>query len=82
MIAGPGWKGETPPGVRAVFQCETEFAYLLFRTQLFNPADISNVKKIQAGYHAQPLSKFLRQPAPAASSALDWPKPTAAPTAR
>jgi hypothetical protein len=42
MIVGPGWKGETPKGVKAVFQSETEFAYILFRTQLFNPADLDN----------------------------------------
>jgi len=75
MIAGPGWKGETPKGVKAVFTSETEFAYLLFRTQLFNPADLNNVKKIQAGYHAQTLSQFLKQPAPAAAPAVNWPKP-------
>lgn len=77
MIAGPGWKGDTPKGVKAVMQSETEFAYLLFRTQLFNPADLNNVKKIQAGYRAQTLSHYLKQPAPAASPAVNWPQPTA-----
>jgi hypothetical protein len=76
MIAGPGWKGETPKGVKAAAQSETEFAYLLFRTQLFNPADLDNVKKIQAGYKAQTLSQYLKQPAPPAAPAVDWPKPT------
>ena len=76
MIAGPGWKGETPKGIKAVVQSETEFAYLLFRTQLFNPADLANVKKIQAGYKAQTLSQFLKQPAPPAAPAVAWPKPT------
>ena len=71
MIAGPGWKGDTPQGVKAVFNSETEFSYILFRTQLFNPADLNNVKKIQAGYKAEPLSKFLGQPAPAAASAIN-----------
>jgi hypothetical protein len=76
MIAGPGWKGETPTGVKAVAQSETEFAYLLFRTQLFNPADLDNVKKIQAGYKAQTLSQYLKQSAPPAAPAVNWPKPT------
>ena len=75
MIAGPGWKGETPKGVNAVMQSETQFAYILFRTQLFNPADLSNVKKIQAGYHAQALSQYLKQPSPAAAPAVNWPAP-------
>jgi hypothetical protein len=26
MIAGPNWKGETPPGIKKVFQCETDFS--------------------------------------------------------
>jgi hypothetical protein len=76
MIAGPGWKGEMPKGVKAVMQSETEFAYLLFRTQLFNPADLNNVKRIQAGYHAQTLSQYLKQPSPAAAPRVNWPAPS------
>jgi hypothetical protein len=48
MVAGPTWKGEKPNGVAKVFNSETEFGLVIFRTQLFNPADIDNVKKIQA----------------------------------
>jgi hypothetical protein len=75
LIAGPGWKGEAPAGVKKVFQSETEFAFALYRTQLFNPDDLDNVKKVQAGYKAEPLSAFLRQPAPAAAPAIDFIKP-------
>ncbi|HXC94483.1 MAG TPA: DUF1254 domain-containing protein [Edaphobacter sp.] len=74
MIAGPGWKGATPAGVKAVIQSETQFAYIIFRTQLFNTADLPNVNKIQGGYRAQTLSAFLKQPAPAAAPAVSWPK--------
>ena len=62
LIAGPDWKGDTPKGVSGVIHCETQFAYALFRTQLFNLPDLPNVNKIQAGYRAEPLSKFLKQP--------------------
>jgi hypothetical protein len=75
MIAGPGWKGDTPAGVKARLRSETQFAYILFRTQLFNAADLTNVNKIQAGYHAEPLSTFLHQAAPPAPAAVNWPKP-------
>jgi hypothetical protein len=75
LIAGPGWKGETPAGVKKVFQSETEFAFALYRTQLFNPDDLDNVKKVQAGYKAELLSAFLGQPAPAAAPAIDFIKP-------
>lgn len=74
LVAGPDWKGETPPGIKKVFRCETQFSFVIYRTQLFNPADIDNVKKVQAGYKVQPLSAFLGQPAPPAAPAIEWPK--------
>jgi len=64
-IAGPGWNGSAPEGIKEVFVSGTEFALALYRTQLFGPADIDNVKAIQAKYSVQPLSAFLGQPAPA-----------------
>ncbi|MFC3814247.1 DUF1254 domain-containing protein [Lysobacter sp. GCM10012299] len=73
MIAGPGWKGDTPKGIDKVFQAETQFAYGLFRTQLFAPDDLANVKKLQAQYEAQPLSEFLGTPAPAPAAKIDFP---------
>ncbi|AJY47585.1 DUF1254 domain-containing protein [Martelella endophytica] len=73
-VAGPEWQGDTPKGIAKVFQSETEFATALYRTQLFDPADIDNVRKIQAGYTVEPLSAFLGEPAPAAPPAVDWPK--------
>jgi len=76
LIAGPGWSGATPAGVKDVIHTETQFAYALFRTQLFNMADLPKVNKIQDGYHAEPLSSFLHQPAPPASPAVNWPKLT------
>ena len=75
LLAGPDWHGETPPGVKAVIRSETEFAFVGYRTQLFGPDDIENVKKIQAGYKAQPLSQFLGKPAPPAPPAIEFNKP-------
>lgn len=74
LIAGPEWNGQTPPGVNAVIHSETQFAYALFRTQLFNASDLPKVNKIQEQYKAQPLSTFLHQPAPAPASQVNWPK--------
>ncbi len=75
LIAGPGWKGETPKGVTKVFRSETEFVFAIYRTQVFSPDDLDNVTKIQAGYKVQPLSAFLGQPAPAAAPAINFIKP-------
>ena len=75
MIAGPSWKGEAPKGVKKVFRSETEFVFALYRTQLLNPDALDNVKKVQAGYKAEPLSAFLGQPAAAPAPAIDFIKP-------
>jgi len=75
LIAGPAWKGEIPKGVKKVIRSETEFVIVPIRTQLFNPDDLDNVKKVQAGYKAQTLSAFLGQPAPKAAPTIDFIKP-------
>jgi hypothetical protein len=75
LIAGPGWNGETPQGVKKVIRSETDLVLAAYRTQLFNPGDLDNVKKVQAGYKAQPLSAFLGQPAPKKVPAIDFIKP-------
>jgi hypothetical protein len=75
LIAGPNWKGELPKGVMKVIRSETEFVFALYRTQLFNPDDLDNVKKVQAGYKAQTLSAFLGSPAPKAAREIDFIKP-------
>ncbi|AUM12123.1 DUF1254 domain-containing protein [Ketobacter alkanivorans] len=77
LISGPDWQGETPKGIRKTFSTETQFALAVYRTQLFNPEDMENVKAIQAKYKVLPLSSFLKQPAPAPAPAIDWPKPSA-----
>lgn len=66
MIAGPGWKGAAPPGVKRVLRAETALALAAFRTQLFDASDLENVKAVQAGYRVQPLSRFLGKAAPRA----------------
>jgi hypothetical protein len=75
LIAGPGWNGKVPAGITKMIRCETELAIAIYRTQLFNPGDIDNVKAIQAGYKVQPLSAFLGKPAPKAAPAIDFIKP-------
>ncbi len=72
LVVGPGWKGETPAGIKKVFQSSTPFGLTIFRTQLFDAADMPNVVKVQAGYKAQPLSAFLKQPAPPAPPLPDF----------
>lgn len=72
LLAGPSWKGEKPPGIKEVIQSETDFAFVLYRTQLLGPGDLDNVKNIQAGYKVQSLSAFLGQPAPPPLPDIDF----------
>jgi len=72
LVAGPHWKGELPNGVKEVICSETAFVFAAYRTQLFNPGDLDNVKKVQAGYKAQTLSAFLGTAAPQAAPVIDF----------
>src|SRR5713101_2871817 len=74
MVVGPDWQGATPAGIKKVFRSTTQFSVVAYRTQLFNPADMPNVVKIQAGYKSQPLSAYLKQPVTVAATAVDFPK--------
>jgi hypothetical protein len=75
LLAGPNWKGAKPDGIDAVIQSDTDLALVLYRTQLFGPDDLDNVKKIQAGYQVAPLSVYLNQPPPPAAPPIDFVPP-------
>jgi len=75
LLAGPNWKGEKPQGVNEVIRSDTDLALVLYRTQLLGPSDIDQVKKIQAGYQAAPLSVYLNQPAPPPAPPIDFVPP-------
>jgi hypothetical protein len=72
LVVGPDWKGTTPAGIKKVFKSTTPFSLLLIRTQLLNPDDMANVEKVQAGYKVQPLSAFLKTPAPPPAPKIDF----------
>src|SRR5712664_4191133 len=74
MVVGPNWQGATPPGIKKVFQSTTQFSVAGYRTQLFNPDDLDNVKKVQDGYKVQTLSAYLNRPATVGAAAVDFPK--------
>ena len=82
LVVGPGWKGETPKGIKKVIRSETDILMPIYRVQLFEPDDIDNVKKVQAGFKVEPLSSFLGKPAPKAAPAIDFIKPLTKETQR
>ena len=69
LVAGPGWNGAAPAGIRTVFRSPSELALAFYRTQLFDAADKPRVHALQDQYRVTPLSAFLGQPAPAAAPA-------------
>jgi hypothetical protein len=75
VVAGPSWTGPTPEGVKGVLRAETELVCAAYRTQLFEPGDIANVKAIQEGYRVRPLSAFLGRPAPPPAPAVAFAEP-------
>jgi hypothetical protein len=72
LLAGPNWKGEKPEGIDEVIRSDTELAGVIYRTQLFGPSDLEQVKRIQAGYQVAPLSVYLNQPPPPAAPPIDF----------
>lgn len=74
MVVGPDWKGATPPGIKKLFRSSTHFTLAAYRTQLFDVADLDNIKKVQAGYQVRTLSVYLGQSAPPPAPAIDFPK--------
>jgi hypothetical protein len=61
--------------VNEVIRSDTDLALVLYRTQLLGPSDIEQVKRIQAGYQATPLSVYLNQPAPPPAPPIDFAPP-------
>jgi hypothetical protein len=74
MVVGPDWKGQMPPGIKKVFRSSTWLSVAGYRTQLYGPDDLDAVKKVQDDYKVQPLSAFLKQPAPPPAPVIDFPK--------
>ena len=74
MLVGPNWKGEAVEGIDKVIKSDTELGTIIYRTQLFNPADIDNVKAIQAKYKVQTLAAYLGE-APKTYPEVTWMKP-------
>jgi hypothetical protein len=64
LLTGPAWLGAVPDGVKSVIRSETDFVFVLYRTQLFGTSDLGEVKKIQAQYSVRPLSQFTGTASP------------------
>lgn len=75
LVAGPGWQGEPPAGVKAIFHSPTQFLLALYRTQLFGADDLENVHALQYQYRVRTLSEYLDAQAPPAATPFVQIKP-------
>ena len=78
LLAGPTWHGAVPEGIKSVIRSETDFAFVLYRTQLFGPDDLDEVKKIQAQYTVRSLSQFTGATRPPPAAPVDFMRPLSA----
>jgi hypothetical protein len=75
LLVGPDWHCDTPAGISKVIRSDTDFMFVFYRTQLFGPDDLGNVRDIQTRYTAQPLSSYLDQPVAPEPPPIDFPSP-------
>ncbi len=72
LLIGPRWDGEDPGGFASSFRFETDFVFLIGRTQLLGPEDEPALAAIMAQYRLEPLEVHQGGDAPALEP-LDWP---------
>ncbi|MCY1281136.1 hypothetical protein D9M68_289640 [compost metagenome] len=72
LIAGPGWQGETPAGIKQVLRSETAIVMILGRTGLNSHDDLPAVREIQRQYRLRALHDYAGTPSPAPAPAIDW----------
>jgi hypothetical protein len=73
LLAGPGWAGDVPDTVVQTLRFETDIVFIIGRTQLLGPDDVSSLQAVQAGYRLQSLSGFAGTPPPPEAPSVDWP---------
>lgn len=67
LVAGPGWSGAVPAGVRAVLRAETRLAAVHARTASPHDGDLRSPSPLQRALRVTPLGEFsgTRPPRPA-----------------
>ena len=58
LIAGPGWQGTPPPGVKKVFHAPTRFVWVNGQMLANGPQDYDVVNALQRQYRLTPLSSW------------------------
>ena len=72
LAVGPRWEGQAGDEFDAVLPFDTDLVFVIGRTQLLGPDDVSALAKVMASYEVQTLSAFRGQDGPAAPP-VQWP---------
>ena len=64
-LAGPGWRGQLPPGVKRI-DCPTRWIELQPRVHVKNEADLAGARKVLRAITVKGLAESNSSPAPAA----------------
>ncbi len=79
MLMGPNFLGLVPTGVKQLLRSSTDFARVIYRTQVFGPEDLDIAARMQSGFTMQPLSIFRpTSTAPAPAPNIAWRRVSAA----
>lgn len=73
LIAGPGWDGDLPGGVRRMLTSETSIVVCLARVEVMGEHDLAAADAIRDGFALRPLSSYLDRSAPAAAPLVQYP---------
>jgi hypothetical protein len=71
-IVGAGWHGTLPDGVATLERTRTPSVLILGRTQVDGPADVANVRVLQAQYRLTSLARWGLPPTRAAEDHHAW----------
>ncbi|MCG7285795.1 DUF1254 domain-containing protein [Cellulomonas sp. ACRRI] len=71
-VAGPGWAGPVPPGVRGVLRSGSPLVRVVARTGVPGPGDLAAAQDLQRAYRVRPLHALGGVPPPRPAPSLDW----------
>jgi hypothetical protein len=73
LLAGPGWNGEVPKGIKEVFRAETQIIGTLTRTASTGASDIDGLVVQQRQYRIRPLSEYTATTPPPPAPTYQFP---------
>lgn len=71
LVAGPRWNGAPPPGIKAVWRCDTRYAWVLVQMSAGSPSDFPAIHALQDQLKITPLSAYGKPYTPPARVPVD-----------